>query len=91
MNNELDLPGEFMAARKALTLDHRKRLKAAGVPSFFVDVSGVVGVARIVAAENKFYFAPDGVEAFEVAGDEGCSRSGERFQDCPSWWGDQSD
>ncbi len=66
MNSELDLGGEFMAARKALTLDHRKRLKAAGVPSFLTDVSGFVGVARIVATDNKFYFTPDGVEAFIV-------------------------
>ena len=66
MNSELDLPGEFIAARKALTLDHRKRLKAAGVPSFLTDVSGFVGVARVVATDKIFYFAPDGVEAFIV-------------------------
>jgi hypothetical protein len=66
MNSEIDLPGEFIAARSALTLDHRKRLKAAGVPSFLVDVSGFVGMARIVETGNKFLFAPDGVEAFLI-------------------------
>jgi len=66
MKIDIDLSGEFIAARKAMTLDHRKRLKAAGVPSFLVDVSGFVGVARIVAEQNNFYLTPDGVEAFVV-------------------------
>jgi hypothetical protein len=65
MNSDLDLPGEFMAARDALTPEHKRQLKAAGVPSVIL-AWGLVGVARIEAEQNKFYLAETGREAFVV-------------------------
>jgi len=65
MIGETDLGAEFVAARDALTPEHKRQLKAAGVPSIVL-AWGLVGVVRIEAEQNKFYLADTGRESFVV-------------------------
>jgi hypothetical protein len=65
MIGELDLSAEFVAARDALTPEHKRHLKAAGVPSIAF-AYGLVGVARIEIDEDKFHLEPNGRESFVV-------------------------
>lgn len=65
MIDRTDLGAEFVAARDALTPEHKRQLRASGVPSI-VFAYGLVGIARIEIDEKSFCFEPNGRPAFIV-------------------------
>lgn len=67
MIGETDLGAEFVAARDALTPEHRKRLRGLTVPSIVLDVWGLIGVTKIDVEGDQFILDPHGREVFVVA------------------------
>lgn len=66
MTDARDLTGEFIAARAKLTPEHKRMLKAAGVPSSIFEVHGLIGIARVDVDGDRFDLSPAGSEMFIV-------------------------